>query len=184
MHTAVVFGGKAAGPPHGQARRAFRTGGQGKTAGRYSACGLARAGAGSGGRRRRGLPLLVAVGIGGQRRAERKCAVIADAHPRMPRNQVVQPFGIGCPPPGADAKALLRRGMAQGKSGSTAEAQIVAAFFHPVAHGPDARIAQTGRLEARVAAGNQQQRGAPCRFFFRVIGRLRGIRGVAAERLA
>ena len=97
---------------------------------------------------------------------------------------MVQPFWIGGPPPGADAQALLRRCMTQGQPCSAAEPQVVAAFFHPAAHGPYAVVAQTGGLEARVAAGNQQQGGAPGRLFFRMSGRLRSVRGIAAVRLA
>ena len=74
--------------------------------------------------------------------------------------------------------------MAQGQPGPAAKTQIVAAFFHPLAHGLDAVRPETSGLEARVAAGNQQQRGASGRVFSHMGGCLRSVRGVAAVRLA
>ena len=53
----------------------------------------------------------------------------------------------------------------RGQSGPAAEAQIVPAGFYPLAHGGPSRFTQSGRLEAGVAAGNQQQGGAVSRIF-------------------
>lgn len=78
---------------------------------------------------------------------------------------MVQSFRVGRPRPGADAKPFLGRGMAQGQPGPAAKSQIIAASFHPLTYGIPSRVAQSGSLEARIAAGNQQQGGAALRIF-------------------
>ena len=70
---------------------------------------------------------------------------------------MVQAFRIGGPRPWADIQAVVGVGVGQGKAGTAAKAQIVAAALHPLAHGFTSVLAEGRGLEPRVAAGNQQQ---------------------------
>ena len=75
----------------------------------------------------------------------------------MPGNKMVQTFRVSGPRPGADIQAVVWVWMGQGKAGTTAKAQIVAAAFHPLTHGLASVLAEGRSLEPCVAARNQQQ---------------------------
>jgi len=70
---------------------------------------------------------------------------------------MVQALRISGPRPGADIQAVVWVWVGQGKAGTAAKAQIVAAVFHPLAHGFASVLAEGRSLEPCVAAGNQQQ---------------------------
>ena len=70
---------------------------------------------------------------------------------------MVQAFRIGGPRPGADIQAVLGVGVGEGKAGTAAKPQIIAAALHPLAHGLASVFAEGSGLQPRITTGNQQQ---------------------------
>ena len=90
--------------------------------------------------------------------------------PHMPRNEVVEAFGVGSPRPRAEVEAVGRVGMGEGKPRTAAKSQIVAAAFYPQAHGLAPGRGKGRCLEAGIAAGNQQKRYARAALMLAEIG--------------